>query len=1492
MKTRHPKPQAAARAVKRQKNYSELLRTARRTSAYAFVAGLGVWLPKAQAATLVNLDSTGLPLGETNSWVNTGALVGDFVIGLGATTNPTVVLVDGVKGMSFLADGGIPGAGSHYVGPIAPNSIAGANPRTIEAWIFNDSPQDAEAIVGWGRRGGDGLNSYLGHGVHTAWGGAEMWGAPDLGWGNTAAAVATNMVFNRWTYIVQSFDGTNNSLYVDGRLANSEGRPATALINTAELDTGGNPIPIRVAREIDDFGGVSGASVGSFVAGRIRVHDAALNAAAIQAQFDAEKGSFNLNDTDTDGMPDWWEVRYGLDKNNPADAGLDADLDGLLNLAEFQRGTNPTNTDTDGDGLADGAEVNRIDPQTTLPAPTNPTDADSDDDGLVDGVETDTGTFVSATNTGTDPLKGDTDGDIASDGTEVACGSNPNAANSTCAGFAPAIKLDATGLAVGPLTNWINTGFIVGNFNVPTNATVPNVTTNDGVRGVQLLAAGGADTGTHYVGPGTIPEVTASNPRTVEAWVLDTLPQGEKIVIAWGKRAGASPDGANFPLGIGTQNDWGAVAAWGTPDIGWNDQEVHGRWTHIAATWDGTTTRLYSEGVLVNQETPTPTINTVHLDTGSNPLPFRIGRQNNEAGGIDATGQGTVNIARVRVYTNAFDAATIRAQFDAEKAFFGLADTDGDGLADWWEIRYGFDKNDATGVNGASGDPDADTLTNAQEFLIGTNPRNADTDGDGLRDDRETRTGVWVSANDTGTNPLNRDTDGDGLVDGAETNTGVFVNSNNTGTNPHVVDTDGDTFSDGLEVSQGSNPTNPLSVPDPGPVLVLNAESLTPGPLTNWLATGVMGGNFATSGAIGVVTNALGVRGVAMTGGYYTGPAAPLTGEPSYSVEAWVLNPAVGGEETILAWGRRGADGLNSSFNHGSNGDYGAMGHWGARDIGWNGAWVQGQGRWAHFVYTFDALSNFQRVYANGVEVNSEDLSTFNPPLNIAGLAIDGVTPMPFRLAAQNADSGAVAGGLRGTMTFGEVKVYTRAVPASEISTIYNNRGNYYGVFDSDNDGMPDWYERQYPAFLNEDSAADGLLDFDGDGLANADEFTNGTTPTNPDTDGDGLTDGNEVNTRLTNPTNADTEYDGLSDGREVALGTNPLAVDSDGDSFFDSHEVLYGSNPNDLNSTPNTSTPRPFVTLDATELPLGPLNVWSNQNTLNWVFRPPTNSPSNVEVVSGTKGVVFPGFATNYYTGPSMPQFFGGNTAWTVEAWILNPAIANEETVFAWGRRGGGPDGSNPAFLHGASTAFGAVGLWGAPDVGWGATAAEVSTNTVVGQWTYVAYTYDPLATSVSVYKDGVPVRTLTRGPLALHSIDPSDPRNPNNFGRLLPFRVAAQSDAGGNPSAPFGSMTIAKVRAYDVAVSAAQIAANYNAERVQFPGQLRITNVRVAPNGFVAFDWVPTPGRTYEVQRNDSVTNANGWSAVGTGLSSGSFTNDPGAAPKYYRLRVEPLP
>ena len=40
-------------------------------------------------------------------------------------------------------------------------------------------------------------------------------------------------------------------------------------------------------------------------------------------------------DTDGDGMPDGWESRFGLNPYDSVDAGLDLDLDGFSNLAEY-----------------------------------------------------------------------------------------------------------------------------------------------------------------------------------------------------------------------------------------------------------------------------------------------------------------------------------------------------------------------------------------------------------------------------------------------------------------------------------------------------------------------------------------------------------------------------------------------------------------------------------------------------------------------------------------------------------------------------------------------------------------------------------------------------------------------------------------------------------------------------------------------------------------------------------------------------------------------------------------------------------------------------------------------------------------------------------------------------------------------------------------------------------------------------------------------------
>jgi len=88
--------------------------------------------------------------------------------------------------------------------------------------------------------------------------------------------------------------------------------------------------------------------------------------------------------------------------------------------------------------------------------------------------------------------------------------------------------------------------------------------------------------------------------------------------------------------------------------------------------------------------------------------------------------------------------------------------------------------------------------------------------------------------------------------------------------------------------------------------------------------------------------------------------------------------------------------------------------------------------------------------------------------------------------------------------------------------------------------------DRDEDALLDFDEVVNGssstTSDTDGDGLSDFDEVNvHGTDPAEVDTDGDGLTDGDEVNIYSTIPTNPDTDGDGIDDGTEVANGTDPL---------------------------------------------------------------------------------------------------------------------------------------------------------------------------------------------------------------------------------------------------------------------------------------------------------------------------------------------------------------
>ena len=82
--------------------------------------------------------------------------------------------------------------------------------------------------------------------------------------------------------------------------------------------------------------------------------------------------------------------------------------------------------------------------------------------------------------------------------------------------------------------------------------------------------------------------------------------------------------------------------------------------------------------------------------------------------------------------------------------------------------------------------------------------------------------------------------------------------------------------------------------------------------------------------------------------------------------------------------------------------------------------------------------------------------------------------------------------------------------------------------------------------------------DDDGDCLPTYVELRLGLNPNNPDSDGDGIPDGDE-----------DADNDGLQNCDEVTRLTDPGSVDTDEDGFVDGDEVAEGSDPLDPNSLP-----------------------------------------------------------------------------------------------------------------------------------------------------------------------------------------------------------------------------------------------------------------------------------------------------------------------------------
>jgi predicted alpha-1,6-mannanase (GH76 family)/fibronectin type 3 domain-containing protein len=154
-------------------------------------------------------------------------------------------------------------------------------------------------------------------------------------------------------------------------------------------------------------------------------------------------------------------------------------------------------------------------------------------------------------------------------------------------------------------------------------------------------------------------------------------------------------------------------------------------------------------------------------------------------------------------------------------------------------------------------------------------------------------------------------------------------------------------------------------------------------------------GNFVTSGTDApVYTTNQGVVAVQLDGNDgYKGPYTTtflLSGNAPRTVEAWVNNPSLNDEETMVGMGMRGTTDQNFAFNFGSNAGWGALALYND-DLGWNGNPTANV--WHHLVVTYDGTNAL--LYADGVLKNSaaRTAATLVDPIWIGSQTADGVTP-------------------------------------------------------------------------------------------------------------------------------------------------------------------------------------------------------------------------------------------------------------------------------------------------------------------------------------------------------------------------------------------------------------------------------------------------------------------------------------------------------------------
>ncbi|RJG51336.1 hypothetical protein [Motilimonas pumila] len=843
-------------------------------------------------------------------------------------------------------------------------------------------------------------------------------------------------------------------------------------------------------------------------------------------------------DTDRDGLPFEWEIRYGLDEFRN-DLHEDPDGDYLNNWQEFLLGTNPVDADTDNDGVPDDQDFMPLNPKYSL---------DADNDGLPQKWEEKHG-FND--NDKLDSLR-DEDADGLTNLQEFQLSTEPKVADSDNDGV-----LD--GEDVAPLNSMYSEDYdrdglpyrweITYGFNDFDPTDSQRDEDADGLTNLQEFQLG-------------------TNPREADSDKDGALDKDDPFPLNSAFSFDDDADG----LPLEWEQQYGLLD---TDRFDAQRDDDYDGLTNLQEFKLGTNPGKADsdlDGVIDSADIePTNSLYSWDRDQDGIPwvweLQYKFSDEYAQDASQDFDMDGLTNQEEFILGTNPHQLDTDRDGVSDRNDFAPLnpaytLDYDKDGVPlEWEELNhlnddYAFDAKD---------DYDSDLLSNKQEFELGTNPFDSDTDRDGIRDNTDFAP----------TNPrYTKDEDNDGIPLEWELQFGL----SDTFAPDAVGDDDGDMLTNLQEFKAGTDPRHPDSDQDgawdgedidPMNAAFTKDEDRDGLPLEWELQYGL-----SDNDRIDAFVDS--------------------DGDNLFNLQEFALgtHPQEVDTDKDGVWDFEDSAPTNSTFTKDEDGDGLPLEwevHYGYSDLDKYDASWNNDG---------DKLTNLQE-FKLGTNPNAADSDSdnFNDdiddfPLNAKYFIDDDLDGLPYAWELEHGlkDYDAVDSQSDldndGLSNYQEFELGTSPInmdtdgdrtPDSQDPMPLDPRFND----DTDNDGLPLQWELLF-ASLDDLNPTDADADFDSDGLTNIEEFKVGTHPELADSDGDGVIDGEDVaptesryqfdrdndglpdswerqhgfNDMLAFDALTDPDLDGLNNLQEFKLGTDPRLASSDGDFAADGEDV------------------------------------------------------------------------------------------------------------------------------------------------------------------------------------------------------------------------------------------------------------------------------------------------------------------------------------------------